>query len=68
MKFDTLSTESLHMSRSESVSELSSELHGLAGLATLRPRSSLGKESEVTPPKTYGGLGKSLTSFLTIIF
>jgi len=52
------------MSRSESVSELSSELHGLAGLATLRPRSSLGKESEVTPPKTYGGLGKSQTYFL----
>ncbi|KAL1492379.1 hypothetical protein ABEB36_010633 [Hypothenemus hampei] len=56
MRLDTLSTESLHMSRSESVSELSSELHGLA---TLRPRSSLGKESDLTPPKTYGGLGMS---------
>ncbi|XP_066259078.1 kinesin-like protein KIF13A isoform X2 [Euwallacea similis] len=55
MRLDTTSTESLHMSRSESVSELSSEL---LGLATLRPRSSLGKESEVTPTKTYGGLAR----------
>ncbi|ENN74255.1 hypothetical protein YQE_09227, partial [Dendroctonus ponderosae] len=52
MRFDTLSTESLHMSRSESVSELNSELHGLS---PARPRSSVGKE-EITPPKTYGGL------------
>lgn len=43
------------MSRSESVSELNSELHGLS---SLRPRSSIGKETEITPPKTYGGLGK----------
>lgn len=53
MRFDALSTESLHMSRSESVSELTSELHGLS---PLRPRSSIGKESDGTPPKTYGGL------------
>lgn len=45
------SSESLHMSRSESVSELTSEL----GLGPLRSRSSFGKEAETTPTK-YGGL------------
>ncbi|XP_060516380.1 kinesin-like protein KIF13A isoform X2 [Cylas formicarius] len=55
MRFDTMSTESLHMSRSESVSELNSELHSLT---SLRPRSSSGKEMDSTPPKTYGGLAR----------
>ncbi|CAH1153752.1 unnamed protein product [Phaedon cochleariae] len=50
MRLD-LSTESLHMARSESVSELNSEL----GITPLRGRSSFGKETEVTPPK-FGGL------------
>lgn len=54
------SSESLHMSRSESVSELTSEL----GLGPLRSRSSFGKEAETTPTK-YGGLGKF---FKLIIF
>lgn len=53
MRLD-LSTESLHMSRSESVSELNSELHGLS---SLRGRSSFSKDNEVTPPK-FGTLGK----------
>ncbi|XP_050313761.1 kinesin-like protein KIF13A isoform X2 [Anthonomus grandis grandis] len=64
MRFDTLSTESLHMSRSESVSELNSELHGRT---PLRPRSSLGKDTEVTPPKTYGGLGSILSARPTFL-
>ncbi|CAG9759456.1 unnamed protein product [Ceutorhynchus assimilis] len=55
LRFDTLSTESLHMSRSESVSDLNSELHGITAL---RSRSSIGKDSEITPPKTYGGLAR----------
>ncbi|KAG5875309.1 hypothetical protein JTB14_022220 [Gonioctena quinquepunctata] len=46
MRLD-LSTESLHMSRSESVSELNSEL----SLTPLRNRTSFGKDPEVTPPK-----------------
>lgn len=50
MRLD-LSSESLHMSRSESVSELNSEL----STTPLRGRSSFGKDSEVTPPK-FGGL------------
>ncbi|XP_028137555.2 kinesin-like protein KIF13A isoform X1 [Diabrotica virgifera virgifera] len=52
MRLD-LSSESLHMSRSESVSELNSEL----GLTPLRGRSSFGKDNEVTPPK-FGGLAR----------
>ncbi|XP_056646133.1 kinesin-like protein KIF13B isoform X5 [Diorhabda sublineata] len=50
MRLD-LSSESLHMSRSESVSELNSEL----GTTPSRGRSSFGKDTEVTPPK-FGGL------------
>lgn len=46
------------MSRSESVSELSSEINH--GLSSLRSRSSLVKDIEGTPPKSFGGLGKSL--------
>ncbi|XP_076261045.1 kinesin heavy chain 73 isoform X3 [Rhynchophorus ferrugineus] len=55
MRLETLSTESLRMSRSESVSELSSELHGLT---PLRTRSSSGKETDSTPPKSYTGLAR----------
>jgi hypothetical protein len=40
------------MSRSESVSELNSELHGVA--TPLRPRTSFGKDSEGTPTKPFG--------------
>lgn len=48
-----LSTESLSMSRSESVSELSSELHGLS--TPLRSRLSFGgKESDHSPAKPFG--------------
>ncbi|CAH1979369.1 unnamed protein product [Acanthoscelides obtectus] len=49
MRLD-LSSESLHMSRSESVSELNSEL-----TTPLRSRSTFCRDNEVTPPK-YGGL------------
>ncbi|KAJ8964376.1 hypothetical protein NQ317_003093 [Molorchus minor] len=55
MRLD-LSTESLHMSRSESVSELNSDLHH--GLTPLRSRSSFGKESEGSTPKSFGGLAR----------
>lgn len=40
------SIDALNMSRSESVSELNSEL--------LRPRTSFGKDPEVTPTKPFG--------------
>lgn len=40
------SIDALNMSRSESVSELNSEL--------LRPRTSFGKDAEVTPTKPFG--------------
>ncbi|XP_018578799.1 kinesin-like protein KIF13B isoform X2 [Anoplophora glabripennis] len=53
MRLD-LSMESLHMSRSESVAELTSDLHH--GLTPLRSRTSFGKDNEVTPPKSFGGL------------
>lgn len=43
------SIDALNMSRSESVTELNSEL-----LGSLRPRSSYGKESETTPTKQFG--------------
>lgn len=55
MRLD-LSMESLHMSRSESVADLNSDLHH--GLTPLRNRSSFGKDNEVTPPKSFGGLGR----------
>nr|XP_023016379.1 kinesin-like protein KIF13B isoform X2 [Leptinotarsa decemlineata] len=52
MKLD-LSTESLCMSRSESVSELNTE----SNLTPLRNRSSFGKDPEITSPK-FGGLAR----------
>ncbi|XP_030756486.1 kinesin-like protein KIF13A isoform X3 [Sitophilus oryzae] len=64
LRLDASSTESLRMSRSESVSELNSELHGIM---PLRPRSSTGKESDSTPPKTYGGLGSILSARPTFL-
>lgn len=57
------STESLHMSRSESVSELNSELHSIS---SLRNRTNFSKDNEVTPPK-FGGLGKCYI-FIKIFF
>jgi kinesin family protein 13 len=59
MRLDT-STESLQMSRSESVSELNSELHGVA--TPLRPRTSFGKDSEGTPTKPFGIVFPGITS------
>ncbi|KAJ3639965.1 hypothetical protein Zmor_003291 [Zophobas morio] len=59
MRLDT-STESLQMSRSESVSELNSELHGKT--TPIRSRSSFGKESEGTPTKPFGIVFPGLTS------
>ncbi|KAJ8918779.1 hypothetical protein NQ315_015099 [Exocentrus adspersus] len=55
MRLD-LSMESLHMSRSESVAELNSDFHH--GLTSLRSRTSFGRENEVTPTKSFGGLGR----------
>lgn len=46
-----LSTESLQMSRSESVSELNSDLHGVS---PLKSRLSFGKEAESSPSKPFG--------------
>jgi kinesin family protein 13 len=48
------------MSRSESVSELNSELHGVA--TPLRPRTSFGKDSEGTPTKPFGIVFPGITS------
>ncbi|XP_044257426.1 kinesin-like protein KIF13A isoform X2 [Tribolium madens] len=63
MRLD-MSTESLHMSRSESVSELNSELHGVT--TPLRPRSSFGKDSEGTPSKPFG-IGSILSARPTFL-
>ncbi|XP_049818282.1 kinesin-like protein KIF13A isoform X3 [Aethina tumida] len=57
-----LSSDSLHMSRSESVSELSSDLSVLG-----RSRSSFGKETEGTPTKPFGGLGSILSARPTFL-
>ncbi|KAL3290384.1 hypothetical protein HHI36_023724 [Cryptolaemus montrouzieri] len=46
-----LSTESLSMSRSESVSELNSDIHGIS---PLKNRVGYGKESETSPSKPFG--------------
>ncbi|KAK9889176.1 hypothetical protein WA026_004456 [Henosepilachna vigintioctopunctata] len=46
-----LSTESLSMSRSESVSELNSDIHGIS---PLKGRVSFGKETETSPSKPFG--------------
>lgn len=46
------STDALNISRSESVTELNSEL--LGGSTLLRGRSSFGKDPEVTPTKPFG--------------
>ncbi|CAG9855403.1 unnamed protein product [Phyllotreta striolata] len=61
MRLD-VSSESLHISRSESVSELNSEL----GLGPLRNRSSFGKDPDATPTK-YGGLGSILSARPTFL-
>lgn len=46
------SIDALNMSRSESVSELNSEL--LNGSTLQRPRTSYGKDPDVTPTKPFG--------------
>lgn len=46
------SIDTLNMSRSESVSELNSEL--LNGSTLLRPRTSFGKDPDATPTKPFG--------------
>lgn len=66
MRLD-LSSDCLHMSRSESVSELNSD-GGLGhGLTPVKGRSSYAKDIEGTPPKPFGGLGKSLYWFVIYI-
>lgn len=62
MRLD-MSTESLHMSRSESVSELNSELHGVT--TPLRPRTSFGKDTEGSPSKPFG-IGMLQSTFFNI--
>lgn len=47
------SIDALNISRSESVTELNSELLG-GGSTLLRGRSSFGKDPEVTPTKPFG--------------
>lgn len=59
MRLD-LSTDCLHMSRSESVSELNSDLSMGHSLTPLKSRSSFVKDIEGTPPKPFGGLGRLL--------
>lgn len=56
MRLD-LSSECLHMSRSESVSELNSDM-SIHSLTPLKSRSTYVKDIEGTPPKPFGGLGK----------
>lgn len=51
MRLD-MSSESLQMSRSESVSELNSELRGLT--TPLRPRNTFVKDMEGIPSKPFG--------------
>lgn len=55
------SIDALNISRSESVSELNSEL--LNGSTLLRPRTSFGKDADVTPTKPFG-LGMLSSFFL----
>lgn len=55
------STDALNMSRSESVTELNSDL--LGGSSAIRPRSSFGKDPDVTPTKPFG-LGMLRSGFL----
>lgn len=59
MRLD-LSSECLHMSRSESVSELNSDL-GMHSLTPLKSRSYV-KDIDGTPPKPFGGLGRYYAS------
>ena len=51
-----MSTESLNMPRSESVSELNSDI--ISNMTTLRSRTSFGKDA-ISPSKPFG-LGKFL--------
>lgn len=57
MRLD-MSSESLNMSRSESVTELNSEL--LSTPSSIRSRSSFSKDPDISPSKSFG-LGKCRT-------
>lgn len=62
MRLD-LSSDCLHMSRSESVSELNSDI-GIHSLTPLKARTSYVKDIDTTPSKPFGGLGKLLKTCL----
>lgn len=66
MRLD-LSTDCLHISRSESVSELNSDVGMGHSLTPLKSRTSYVKDIDGTPPKPFGGLGRFILLFSNII-